>query len=760
LLVSVTAGAPVFAQTVPAGAGPAANGDEGLSTIVVDAKRIGTNGLIEDRNDAKAVSAVSADFIGGQAPTENAFQLISLLPGANVGSSDPYGISSASRLVLRGLGQDEIGVLMQGAPQNDIGNYFAYPSQFVDPENIRQVSLTPGSVDLDSPIINGAGGLLAITLTDPAETFGGQADVSYGSFNERRSFLRVDSGRVGDLRAFISYSSTGADNWRGPGRDKKQHIDFNVVDEWGQGNRVSLSASLNDAVTTGYPQPTLDQWRRSGRNFNYDSSYSDGDTNYWRQYVSTFRDIYVSAPSTFTLTDRLTLDVTPYVQRGYGNSPYGTWLSTTGNYFGAAPVAGALVIPGAQDGGATVLGNYTGDQYRAGVTSKLSYRVGHHTLLGGFWYDYADDKDVESFTPLDSGGNPVDLWGYQKNAIKMPNGQLFTVLDDHTVTQIGSLFVADKIALLDDKLQIDVGFKAVEIGRNGTNGLPGPQYHVSLHDFQPLPRAALRYQITSAHQIFADVTTNFRSPNSYALYDTYSGGVLTGTGNAHLKDEYSIAEEVGYRFKGEVMTASVSLFNYNFTNRQITTILLVNGAQVNSTINGGGQTSRGLDIELGLRPIHGFTPYLSGEYLDATIDDNIASNGDFVRTAGRTAVRSPHLQLAAGVSYDEGAVFGNVTVKYLGPQYATFTNDEKLPGHGQLDAMIGYHLPSAGYALSPDIRLNLINVTDEKFLSGVASPTLNGKATTGVYGTQIAGAAPTYYVGTGFAAVGTLSSKF
>jgi iron complex outermembrane receptor protein len=60
---------------------------------------------------------VSSAFIEKQAPTMNAFQLVNLLPGANVSMTDPFGLSTSSSLTLRGLGQDEIGVLMEGAPR-------------------------------------------------------------------------------------------------------------------------------------------------------------------------------------------------------------------------------------------------------------------------------------------------------------------------------------------------------------------------------------------------------------------------------------------------------------------------------------------------------------------------------------------------------------------------------------------------------------------------------------------------------------------
>ncbi len=144
-----------------------------------------------------AVSEVATDFIVKQAPTQNAFQLVNLLPGANVASSDPYGLSTSSSLTLRGLGQDEIGVLMEGAPQNDIGYYYAYPSQFADTENLRRIALSPGSVDLDAPTVVGAGGLLSLSLDDPRATPQLLADLALGSYDMRRVFAGSIRGRSG-----------------------------------------------------------------------------------------------------------------------------------------------------------------------------------------------------------------------------------------------------------------------------------------------------------------------------------------------------------------------------------------------------------------------------------------------------------------------------------------------------------------------------------------------------------------------------------
>ena len=205
---------------------------------------------------------------------------------------------------------------------------------------------------------------------------------------------------------------------------------------------------------------------------------------------------------------------------------------------------------------------------------------------------------------------------------------------------------------------------------------------------------------------------------------------------------------------------SVTLFNYNFTNRQISTLVSQNGALISSTINAGGQTSRGVDVEIGTRPWHHFSPYVSGEYLHATIDNDIASNGDLLPTRGKIAVRSPALQASAGLTYDDGHIFGTATLHYTGHQFATFMNDERISDHTTGDLALGYRFADISRLQHPTLRMNFINITNEHYLSGVAATTLNAKETTGRYGTTIEGSAPSYYIGGGFAALFTASTGF
>ncbi|MGF7154212.1 TonB-dependent receptor [Novosphingobium gossypii] len=718
-------------------------------------------GLLPDQTAPKAVSAISADFITKQAPTLNAYQLVNLLPGANVSTSDPYGLSATSSLTMRGMGQDAIGVLMEGAPQNDIGYYVAYPSQFADAENVRQVTLAQGSVDIDSPVVGATGGLLSLTLDDPRPESGALVNLSAGSYDERRVFVRLDSGTIGatGLKAFVSYSNNRADNWRGAGYDKRQHVDAKLLREWGDGNRASIAVSYNDASTSSYPSPTLADWNASGRGFNYDRRYTPGSTSYWRLYRSPFRNIYFAAPVHLKLNDRLTFDSTAYLQFGHGNSPYGTQLTTTGNYLGTEELTQAVSLPGAVDGVATVLGNWTGKQVRMGDVSKLTLRAGAHTLTAGLWFDRGTDRVTQSYTSIDDRGRPVDTWGYQDKAIRTADGRLLAYENFRTVIVNKGFFVADSIALT-PRLGLDLGFKGVSVLRNGRNYLPGPQSRVRFDSFAALPRAAVHFQLDDRQQLFANIATSFRAPSEFTLYDGYYGGEVVSRGTTALKNEYSVSQELGYRYIGPSLSFSLTAFHYHFRNRQVATVIDNGGALVNSTINAGSQTSYGLDGEIDYRPAKGMSIYVSGEYLHARLNDDLPVDGDYLPTRGKRAVASPKFQFALGTTYDDGRLFGSTALKYVGRQYSTFMNDESIKGYATLDLAIGVHLAGLIDAQRMDLRLNAINVTNPRVLSGVQTIGSNALDTVGRNGTVIAGAAPTYYIGSGRAFVATLSRAF
>ena len=728
-------------------------------------------GLISVQFAPKSISTVNRDYILKQAPATSPFMLTQLLPGADVSEVDPWGLSGGS-IALRGLNQTEMAFIWEGSPIADVGVYTTYPSEFADSENLQDLTLQQGSSNIDTPTINGSGGLFTFHDRDPLDRFGGLADYGYGTYKFNREFARIDTGLIGNtgIKAFMSISNQHDRAWRGSGVDDKLHTDWKFVKEWGDGNRIALVGAYQDAIQNSYTNPTLYQWSALKDSFNYTGTYITpqnpaGDPFYWKLNRNPYHNIELSGPSTFHVTRNLELDVIPYMWHGYGNGTIGLTTFDNNNYLGAMPITQSLNLPNADPvtGGATTMLAFLDDQWRGGVTSKAYYQLGaHDRLYGGWWYEYSNDRDYATTSVVGLNGEPTSVWG-DREIVKLSNGQAYLGQNIRTITQINALFIGDTVSLLNNRLILDAGFKEAIVNRDGTNSLPGPQYKAIENTSEPLPALSAHLQIDSQNQVFASVSTNFRSPVNTSLYNTYSAvdGSVSQRGDTHLPNEFSISEELGYRYTGSLFVGSASYFHYNFTNRQIMSAVPGTNNAISANVDAGGQTSDGIDAELGTRPFFHFRPYVSAQYLHTSIDNNVTlGNGDLVPTAGKTAVQSPHFIGAFALDYDNGRFFANWNVRYVGQQYSTFTNDEHIPAFYEMAAAVGIRLPDIAYARTPTLQLNFVNLTNNKFLSGINSFTTNAQNVTGRYGTLITGSSPTYDIGEGFAAIATFKTAF
>ncbi len=404
----------------------------------------------------------------------------------------------------------------------------------------------------------------------------------------------------------------------GPGRVKRQHIDFKAVREWGEGNRVAWSGEWHEAITPTYDRPTLasyEQYGATSPETNYTGGFTPAGYDDWTDNDETFRVLYTAIPTQLTLTHRLVLNVTPYFQYGYDNDPYEDVLDEGAVYQGSAgPYTTSIPNNDTTDG--SVMANEIDRQYRTGLVAKLTWTAGHNSVLVGNWYDYSNEAGIQSYSALSTNGAPADIWGDNTGQLLRLTsgpqaGRLLLDDADFVITQTDELFVADVLKLLDDKLTIAAGLRYAMVARDGVNEIPGPQYRATIDDDEPLPRVGLRYAIDRTQMVFASVSTDFRTPSEQTFFYQYYQGALDNTANLDLRPESSISETLGYRYQGDRIIGSISLFNDNFTNRKIALLGGPSGLE-NLSANAGGHTSRGVDLEAGTRPWHHLSPCLDG----------------------------------------------------------------------------------------------------------------------------------------------------
>lgn len=733
-------------------------------------------GMMSEQTEAKAITTVGRDFIAKLAPITSAAQMIQFAPGTNIASSDPFGLSDQTSVNVRGMNQSELGYLYDGAPIADISAYDPYTSQWGDTENYQEVQLSQGTSDINAPLVSATGGQMNIRTVDPSHNFGGLVDYSYGLHKTNRGFIRVNTGDILNtgLRGYISYSNATYGTWRGPGRGQRRHIDSKFMKEWGQGNSISFVEAYNENNQPVYAPVTAQQWRQSGNSFNYTANPFETNEagSYWQTEVGDWRSLILVAPMHFTLTRNLSLHITPYLYWGSGGSGMGQWDMPVNNYNPSTGQNENLVLPypglAYDDSGTQSFhgdGYYLMREYHPGITGHLDYKVGRHqTLSLGAFYDYYDDAEVTNISQLGPNGDPPNTWGAY--GLKFPNGYEYNLfLNYHMITQSVGLYVSDSTSWLNDRLKLNAGFKYVMMNRAGTNNYDNAvPYDVSTNYATPLPRLSGSYMIDDHDQVFFDVATSFRMPTTNSYFSGVPGNTM-GIGGS-VKPEFAISEELGYRHFG-LYNLTINLFNYNFTNRNITTNTIVNGSSfAGVSMNAGGQTVRGADVEFGLRPWHHFSPYMSGEYLYARTDNNLpatADNGalDYLPTAGKRAPMAPEWTTSAALSYDDSHIFGNFMYRWIGRQYSDFMDQESLPAHGQIDMTLGYRLPDMWRLKHPQIQLNMYNLASWHYRSGIQSLSNNTNPTMGVRGNMIdSSGAPAYLIASTFAMMVTATTGF
>ncbi|QCE32469.1 TonB-dependent receptor [Acetobacteraceae bacterium] len=733
-------------------------------------------GLISTDNGMMEKSTSSEAYIKIQSPTENAFQLIELQPGANVSSSDPSGLSWQTDISVRGIQGSDLGYLLEGMPVGDAAYGGGTPSQWADSENYKSVTLNQEGGEIDDPLLQAAGGVLSMNYINPARKAGVKVGFTYGTFNTDKEFVRLDTGVLGatKIRAFASYSYTQSNQWRGPGQNIRNHVDFKAIRPFGDNdkNAASVVMSFNRADIAYYPKVNLSQWESEGKEAgllapHFDPQNAVGGSNYYPLYRSPFQTIYAGAPINYQFTPHLSFKAEPYGQYIFGNGPTGDQFLTSGNYSGyEQPIPGSFNPPVDNDGWGTYRDNYSQKTTRDGVTLTLKHDLKWNHFTLGYWYDHVTDSEKMNYVPVQQNGYAPNIWGDNPaTMLHLPNGQVWNTINMYSVTHSNSAYVEDRIEL-PRGFTLMGGFKEVIESIDPHNLVPGPQKSGRNTYAIPLPRAGFLWKLGAHDQIFGNGVTNFRTPSVTAYYDTYNltnygdpnglGGI-SGYGAQNLKNEYAINEEFGWRHTGRYVITSLTFFNYNFTNRLISS---VNDRNIQTTINAGGQTSRGVDGAIGFKPVRGFSPYLSFEYLDAVNNNDLPVDGTYLPTKGKKAIEAPEFSGSIGLRYDWHGFFSMITAHYKGPQYSTFMNDESIPGYATAELAFGYHGKDFGPVKAPSWRLNFNNLSNQTYLSGVGTPTFNAKDTRAVNGTIIQGQSPKYYIDGGFGVTGSLSAGF
>jgi iron complex outermembrane receptor protein len=764
----------------------------GQVVIAGEGDKLGTGLMIADDGFFQK-STVTKTAIEKMLPSANVADILRLQPGVNSYSTDPTGLFGGN-IRVRGFNSDQMGFTINGAPVNDSGNFAIYPQEYVDSENLCEVYVRQGSVDTEAPHIGASGGNIGIVSCAPKDSAGGKMSQSVGQYGYSRTFIRMDSGYLGESSPYKFYLSTSysqANQFIGYGQAKREHVetgwDWKISSDTNLNGNILFNRAVNNNLATltkaqynNNPNMTytnrIPQHNVGGSdavNFSNQATPTSLGNTYYGYALNPFDNVLASGKLQTRPIEKLTLVAEPYYWYGYGTGGIEQRTLTTSSNFNGSANNGGISNP--YSNSSSVVGVYGGSvtkTNRPGVTVRADYDFDDNKASVGYWVERASHQQTQPATTVTNQGDISSLW-LTDGLVTYNNGSIYQGRNWLTTTTSSSLF-AQNTWTVNKELDLNFGIRSLIINRNlnnyannGTGG--GATYSASASYSKVLPSLGARYRLNDNYQVYAAFSQNMKAPSNSVLTGwvsnvTYTNGIASSytlNPNTSVVAETSTTYEGGLRYFGDNFDSSLAIFATNLNNR-IASAYNPNTVTV-TDYNVGISQVNGVEFQLGSKPIKGWSGFLSGSLTNSTIQSDMTTTTTTgqkttLATAGKVFPDTPKYMFGASAQYTHGPYLIGLNAKYTGMVYTTLVNDESLNPYTVVNLNAGYQFEPTSFLKTPTIKLNIGNLLSAKYLLANSG---SGSSITPTTNTSIRnGGSPSYYRGA-YQFVGiTISSDF
>ncbi len=653
--------------------------------------------------------------LSGQKAKTNIYEVISILPGVVFESADANNLATEqTNMRIRGIRGYLGAMTVEGIP-NYGGNPIGPRAYIYDVENFESIAVYKGGVpaDLGSGIGNRAGAIELRPLW-AKENFSFIASQSIGSFEYKRTYLRLDSGKIGptDTSFSLSYSFTGQDKWKGPGDiGPRNNFNLTFVQPIGKNLEIKLWGNFNEIKHSKYRYLNYNQVRDLDKYYRLDFNESITRTpsidylyyEFNREYHKN-RDFFASI--TAKITENIKITLKPYIS----NEDAKIWD-------GSPNIQGK---PGVQ--------KRTRDIERKGVIGEFAFDLNVIQVSLGYHYE-ASDMNI-----------------YTENYWINPDGSLnyrgFGVLATSGTTYVNSPYL--KLAGRIDKFNWQAGIKYFKFEDSATEGYrtdiiggspvlqraPYLDRKAETYDIW-LPTAGISYSFNDNMEAYLSYGRNFIRPYAYLpilnlysrLYDRFvNAGITLNELFQKRGIEQSDNIDIGFRFRKDFIEINPTLFLSKHKNlltvvtdqRVIDTLT---GKPVNYQQNIGKAKGYGFELGTNVFVSDWLIFYLNPTYNHITYDGNITYSGSTRYTDGKQVVDVPKLTVISGliVKYKDFEVIPQM--RYIGKRYGDAEHKEEIPSYAVFDLKLNYVKEKLGMLKAMKISLEFDNIFNKKYVS-------------------------------------------
>lgn len=633
-----------------------------------------------DRKTPTTFSNVSTRYVEEYAGTQEVPELLKMTPG--VYTTKEGGGVGDSRVYIRGFAQENITVMINGVPVNDMENGRVFWSNWNGLGDVTSAMQVVRGLGASKLAIGSIGGTINIITKSIDSKKGGsylQQISDYGQFKETVSY---NTGRMNnDWAISLLYSRTDGNGYVDGTYVNANTYFLSITKEFNENNSLVLTA-------IGAPQKhgqrdqylTPDEVDQYGHKYNRDWGYLNGEELNGRNNY--YHKPHIVLNHYYNINDNTSLNTSVYASygKGGGSGPLGSY----GRYYGNqdrtadglinwdAVVADNIANNGGSakyglntnKGSSLILRNSVNNHRWYGVLTNLNHDfndnlsltvgldartyTGEHfrevrNLLGGdhwveeykYTVDYSRNSEKSSYG---DGGIRDHLKYVNENSTslfftKTPENQRIAYDNDGIHRYAG---LHGQLEYSDDKVSTFVGGSVsrtqyVRVDRmnyagveNGGQDPTSEKVNITGHNI----KAGFNFNFSDASNIYLNAGSFSRAPFFNFVFTNYQNIVVDP-----LENEKARSIEFGYGFKSNKFSAKLNGYFTKWVDKGLLSPrVTINGVATRSAIRGQDALHKGVELEWNTK----FTPKLDlggiislGEWRWANdVQGEIRSDGD------------------------------------------------------------------------------------------------------------------------------------
>ena len=683
------------------------------------------------RGQTRQVTTVTREDIQQSAPGTSPLKVLDKVPGVHFESADAYGAYEWSTSIsVRGFSSGQLGYTLDDIPLGDLsyGNHNGlHISRAISSENVGRVQISQGTGAIDTASTSNLGGTMQFYSVDPADVFGVTASQTLGSDSARRTFVKLDTGRLSNGGKFnVSVMDQNSEKWKANGEHRNQQVNAKYVQFFGE-SKLSAFVNWSDRKEVDYQDLSKEMINRLG--YKWDNYYPDwnkavnsakgvwtsGETSIWDAYYAGSgirKDLLAGATIDAKMSDSLRWKTTVYKNTDKGA---GLWWTPAV----LSPVSNTPSVRTTEY-----------DMDRTGLLTSLTYTAGNHKINGGLWVENDDFAQARRYyaTSLTDPRSPYDV----------PSGAFRTDWDFDYKEKTLQWYAQDTFTL-SPALTLNAGFKSPKVEVSGTEktGANRPSGTIT-SEKSFLPQLGLVYKYDDRNELFAGIAENMRAIYTQPFGTTQAGfDAIKG----NLKPETSTTYEAGWRFRSNELEGVLSLYHVDFKDRLLT---ISSGPAIVSSpsilANVGDVKSDGLDAGINWKFARKWN-WFNSLSLNSTEYKQDYLDGTTTRAvSGKQVVGIPKQMFKTELAYDDGAWFSRLGGDYTSKRYYTYTNDNSADARWLWNLGAGYRARNVSFFKELATQVNVTNLFDKQYISTVGTGGFSYSDPAGTNGTLMVGA--------------------